>query len=376
MMNLSKKIGIVFCFLFAVTLFVGCGGVSGKTFDRYGYFGTLTVFAVYADFSDEEESKKTEDAIAECEAALEEIDKAIGSAQTSDISRFNAAACGETLEISRITYELLGIAKDMYGLTNGAYNPAVGNLVDLWGFSPRFESGDYAPTEPYDRETPSQPEEKYIEAFLSPALLDFGKVKLSENEDGCFVTKPNGCVEIEGEIYTVNLNLGGIGKGYAADKCAEILSKRGVKKSYVGVGQSSLSLLEGNEYWRVTLNHPRGRGKYLTVSAANVAASTSGDYERFFIENGKRYCHIIDPKTGRPTSGTAAVSMFGMTAAEGDALTTALMCMSTEEAAKFIREKTSGVKVFMLDEETLTLRTNADKSDYELGDGTITVLNI
>lgn len=375
-MNLIKKIGIVLCLLLASAPLFGCGSVSGKRFDRYGYFGTLTVFAVYADFSSEAETERVGKAIAECEAALAEIDGAVGSGAESDVSRFNAANRGETLGISRTTYELLGIAAEMYELTDGAYNPAVGNLVDLWGFSPRFD-GDYTPTEPYDRDVQSVPDEEYIEAFRTSELLDFGAVKLSEADGKYFITKPDACVSIGGKEYTVNLNLGGIGKGYAADKCAEILSKHGVTESYVGVGQSSLRLLNGNNGdWKVALNHPRGSGKYLTVLASNVAASTSGDYERFFIENGARYCHVIDPSTGRPTTGAAAVSLFGGTAAEGDALTTALMCMSEEKTEKFVNEKLSDKKVFIYNSETKELLTNADANDYALGDDGIKVRDI
>lgn len=370
-------------FTAAVFLLAGCGP-EGRRFDMYGYFGTYSsvVIGNYGDVAD-----AADEAAEEIEAALADIENAVSaSTETSDVYRFNAAAPGERLEISGTAYEVLEAAMKMYEETDGAYNPAVGNLVDLWGFSPRFESADYEPTEPYDRPTQSVPDEEYIEAFSDPALLDFGAVVLEETGGKYYVTKPDASVTVGGKTYTMRIDLGGIGKGYAADRCYDLLKARGLTESYVAIGTSSLRLGRSAEtpdgapeegMWRVTITHPRGAGQYLSVYAKDTAASTSGDYERYFIEDGVRYCHIIDPFTGYPTAtGYVTGSLFGRTAAEGDALTTALAVMERSEAEAFAAGL-EGCKYALLyyNENTggYELVTNMSESEYVLYDESITV---
>lgn len=378
-----KKIGIsafaiiLACAAFALT---GCSSVA-RRFDMMGYFGTYSYVVVgnYNAVSD-----AADKAAEETEKLLSDVEKAIGSVEGSDVVRFNAADAGERMEVSRITYEVLSIAEEMYEKTEGHYNPAVGNLVDLWGFTPRFNETDYEPTEPYDRETASVPDEEYITAFSDEDILDFGAVELSEIGGKYYVTKPSATVTAGGKTYTMNIDLGGIGKGYAADRCVEILAGYGLYKSYVSIGTSSICLAESAEsakgapeknMYEVALRHPRGSGEYLSVYAKNAAGSTSGDYERFFIQDGVRYSHLIDPFDGRPTdSGFVTGTVFGKSAAEGDALTTALAV--TDKNAALTAASRSGYKYAMLYAENggYTLYTNMAVNEYVLHDDGIEVV--
>lgn len=316
-MRRFRKITAVFAvLLIPMLLFVTGCSPSGKKVDIYGYFNTVSFVAAYAD------ENALLAAAEEVQTVFEEIENAVSlSLDTSDVSRFNKdEAVGETLEISRITYDLLTRALELYVCTNGAYNPAVGRLVDLWGLSPRFNEENYAPTLPYDRETDSVPDEKYITAFLG--LTNFGDITLTQDSGKYFVTKPETSVTVDEATYTMTIDLGGIAKGLAADKAAEILKRHEITQSYVSVGTSSLSLLDSKkDNWTVSLRHPRQDGNYAAVYASNTSASTSGDYERYFTVDGKRYSHIISPESGAPIdNGMVTVSLFGRTAEVGHVL--------------------------------------------------------
>lgn len=380
--SLGKRIIAAFgaaALLAAVVCFSACSRVTNKAYDMYGIFGTQSAVVAYADYGDSAQAANFDEAVTEIEAAFNEIDRAIGlNYADSDVSRFNRANAGERLEISKITYDLLVLAKDLYVYTDGAYDPSVGLLVDLWGFSPRFNDDDYSPTKPYDRAAADTlPEDKYIEAFRS--LVGFDDVGLESTDGKYYVTKPSRTVTVDGTEYSMNIDLGGIGKGLAADKARELLIARGITEAYASVGTSSLALLANHKsadgapednMWSVSLAHPRGGSPYLSVYAKNTAASTSGDYEHVYVIDGVEYCHIIDPSTGRPiTNGVATVSLFGRTAAEGDALTTALCVMGLDKALGFINGKLTDCRAAMvcrLSDGDYGFLTNMDKAYYKL----------
>ena len=369
---------LLVAFIFSAS---GCASVTAQAYEMYGIFGTQSAVVVYADYGDRSQSANVAKATAEIEAVFTEIDAAVGlNYEDSDVSRFNRADAGATLEITKITYELLTRAKELYEYTDGAYDPAVGLLVDLWGFTPRFNEIGYTPARPYDRaDAGTLPDYRYIEAFR--LLTGFGDVELMTGDGKYYVTKPNRTVKLEhdDEVYTMNIDLGGIGKGFAADKAREILAAHGLTEAYANVGTSSLALLsnakdaEGapaKNMWSVSLAHPRGGAPYLNVYAKNTAAGTSGDYEHVYTVDGVAYCHIIDPQTGRPiANGTATVSLFGRTAADGDALATALCVMGRDKAIGFINEKLRDCRVAMVcrtDGANYGFITNMKSAYYKL----------
>lgn len=369
MKGLRKITAALALLLIPVLVFVTGCSPSGKKVEMTDYFNTVSYIAAYA----EEDALLA--AAEEVQAVFEQIESAVSiSSKTSDIARFNETAGGETLEISRITYDLLETALDLYEYTEGAYNPAVGRLVDLWGLSPRFNSNDYAPTLPYDREPNTIPDGKYIDAFLG--LTNFGDIKLTQNNGKYYATKPDSSVSVDDTVYYMTIDLGGIAKGYAADEAADILKQHGITQSYVSVGTSSLRLLESKKNnWTVTLRSPRQDGNYAEVYVNNTAASTSGDYERYFTVDSKRYCHIISPVSGAPIDNEmVTVSLFGRTAAEGDALTTALSVMGRDDAIKFINANLTDCRVcfvwYNVETDKYEFITNME-SGYELRDENI-----
>lgn len=302
----------------------------------------------------------------------------------SDIWRYNNAAAGETLSIERTTYEMLSIAKRMYELTDGRFNPALQRLVDLWGFSPRFTDGVYAQarySQHYDRVYDYShgsyplPDEKFIAAFADKNFIDFSAVEMFERDDGYFVTKPDVSVTVDGVGYTQWIELGGIAKGYACDKIVELIANEGIGGYYVDVGGSSAAC--GTDYngsaHRVAVNDPFDTVSTVAyLSADDCALSTSGVYRRFYTVDGQRFSHVIDGASGKPVGGT----LYGVTllsddfsAAEADCLTTALLVGGADFLVEFVNANPD-VRIFAQARTTDGIRqllTNINKSNLQKG---------
>jgi len=188
-------------------------------------------------------------------------------------------------------------------LTEGAFDPALGSLTKAWGF--------YS-------DTPSVPAQKIIDK----ALLKSGwkSVRLIDK----------GIIEKESLL----LDFGAIAKGYAADKAIEILKSHGIKDAFVNLGGQIK--VTGNS-WTVGIKHPRVFNLLLAkLKIKNYSVSTSGDYEKFFFEQGERYCHIIDPKTGYPASKCKSVTVINKDGMLADALSTACFVLGPLDAMSLI----------------------------------------
>jgi thiamine biosynthesis lipoprotein len=216
--------------------------------------------------------------------------------------QFNNASIGQTLSLTENGAQLLKIAKDCYAFTDGDFNPAVYPLVKLWQFSPNYPVKNFTPP-------------KRSEIDIALENTDFINAELNETER---------TLNKKGEI---EIDLGGIVKGFAADMAAKILSERGHEKGYINVGGSSLFLLKTDT---LSIRHPRANAdipSIITVkteNTPNVNVSTSGDYQRYYLHDRITYSHVISPKDGYPTrTGTCSVTVIGADGAFSDAITTA-----------------------------------------------------
>lgn len=242
------------------------------------------------------------------------------------------------------------MALDLHAETEGMYNPGVGLLVDLWGFSPRFLEDNTKTVLPYDRPWLEghpllMPGEEYIAAFTQLAAA-FPNVICTETDTGFFVTKPDEAYVIVGdETYTLMLDFGGIGKGYACDQAISILEAYGYEYGYISAGSSSMRFLskptqDGN--WSVGIRDPfttDAPDHICALLLQNTSMSTSGTYINRYTLNGSTYHHIIDPETGYPSKGKlVSATIIGESAARCDALTTALIAMDAERAQRFAAE--------------------------------------
>lgn len=337
----------------ACLAFSGCnadGGENDKTTTKravYTYFGTAGSLVISADFSDSSVKKNLNTLNNNVVSFLSALESSISSsAEGSCIYYFNRAAAGESVKIDKTAYEVLSLAKSVYTLTGGYYNPAVFYSVDLYGFAPGSDLNDY----PRVSDGSMLPKEEYVSAFRELSA-HFADVDVFEENGEYIAVKPaDACVTVGGLTYNLKVDLGGIGKGYAADRISELMEEAGFEYGYFDFGSSSMAVRKSyfgeDNRWSLGLLNPRGSGSYAYIKAASVNLSTSGDYEKFFIEDGVRYCHIIDPTTGSPVqTGIASCTVIGGTAAEDDALTTALTAMGKDRAIKFINDNLSDRKV-------------------------------
>ena len=347
---MKKPLIIIVILCFIVAMVCGCGknGEVSRGFDTFEYFGTEISVRLYC--ANTAQAKNNADAALEkMRKILADVDKALSlSKPDSDLSRFNDAKAGESVVVSKYTADCFKIAQKVYRATDGAYNPTVYPLVDLWGFSARRQN---------DLATATPPDAKLVQD-LKP-LLCFDEISLQQAT--LTLTKPATEVTAEGKTYTAQMDFGGVGKGYACDLLKRTAAEYGIKGGYVNVGSSSITFLNGinGKNVDVDVESPRrekyGDGLATVKNAQNSSVSVSGDYQRYFDYDGKRYCHIIDANTGAPTmSGLCNAFVIADSAAVCDAVTTALMVMGKTKAALFCGGKEFerlGCKTFLVTED-------------------------
>jgi len=147
----------------------------------------------------------------------------------------------------------------------------------------------------------------------------------------------------------MQIDLGGIAKGYAVDKCIAILQKAGIKHAIVTAGGDSRLLGDHRgRPWMMGIKNPRGDSSVVSIPLENVAISTSGDYERYFIENGVRYDHIIDPKKGKSPTEVVSATIIADNATETDALSTTIFILGVKKGLELANSLT-GVSAILID---------------------------
>lgn len=292
------------------------------------------------------------------------------SSEESTLSVFNGSGERQPINLSKNAIEVFTAAKDSYEFTDGKFNPAIYPVIKLWKFSSGFPSPDFAP-----------PTDSEISAILNSGVTDFDKVVVDKENQTAAKTDGN-----------LSVDFGGIVKGYAAELVGEFLLSKGYDKGYLSIGSSSLYILESEN---LTVRHPRqteelsGIIKIDLKGQKNLSVSTSGDYERYYIHNGKTYSHLIDPKTGYPAeTGVISATVVGTCGAFSDAVTTALCTCSHQSSktdselillVKKILDKYQDAAVFVVtlsgdDKEILTNKTEGE--DFTLLDKDYSVVKI
>lgn len=317
--------------LIAVCAFAGCN----KERERFNWFRYMNCDAYVFLTNGESRSREREyrDMCEKIDNLLRDIENSLSAEKESCISRFNSAAAGERVEIDKTAYEVLSLAKSAHAFTDGYYNPAVYYSVRAYGFT----TGEYPENES------ELPEEEEVQAYRA-LYSSFSDIVLSCENGAYYAVKPQKTVSLDGEELTLKIDLGGIGKGYCADRVSEIMDEYNFGFGYFSFGDSSIvfkSYAEG-EPFELAVRNPRDNGAYkiLNCPVKNEAVSSSADSEQFYTLGGKRYCHIINPATGKPVeTGIMSATVIGGTAAENDALSTAIMAMGREKAVGFINAK-------------------------------------
>ncbi|MFQ5862085.1 MAG: FAD:protein FMN transferase [Candidatus Brocadiales bacterium] len=279
---------------------------------------TRLVMGTYAEISVYGSNK--ESAAQAVNEAFEEMDRLDGLMSnykpTSELSRINREApqtptsCDP--ELLRVIEESLGYST----LTKGAFDITVEPLVSKWGF--------------YDGKV-RVPDAKEVESIL-PAV-SYENINIQGYGDSKLISFRHPGTRID---------LGGIGKGYAVDRAVEVLKRWGITSALVNLGGNIYALGHppGARAWKVGVQHPRQKNVLLGyLHLENIGIATSGDYERFFTVDGKRYSHIIDPRTGMPAQGVVSVTVVASSATEADALSTGAFILGLEQGVELLENR-------------------------------------
>jgi thiamine biosynthesis lipoprotein len=268
----------------------------------------------------------------------------------TNLSAINAKAGITPQQGSQETIEVLTKAMEIARATDGAFNPAIGPLVKLWGIGTEFA---HVPTA------------KEIEEARS--LSAWRDVEINAQENRVYLPKPG-----------MRLDLGGIAKGYAADEIVSILKSRGITRAIIDLGGNVLAYGEKAKGtpWTVGIRNPEtNRGDpVLVMKIANQSVVTSGIYERFFEDQGKHYHHILDTETGMPAeTGLLSVTIISDSSITADALSTSAFVLGLQRGMAFVNT-VSGTEAVFITRDNRIYATKGIVSQLELRDTTYTLM--
>lgn len=267
--------------LLLLCLATGCAREE-KTYRTQGnVFGTVVEVSIYGE-SEERANMLGEQVLNE----FDRLHHKFHAWQPGMLTALNdSIARGEPFQADAEMIGLLKSATDLAERSDNLFNPAIGHLIRLWG----FQSNNITPHGP-----PPEEVKHWVDA--NPRLSDL-------RYDGTIISSRNKAVMID---------LGGYAKGYALDRAALILRDAHVKAALINIGGNILAIGQpGARPWRVGIRDPRGEGAIVSLDLHdNEAIGTSGDYERYFMKDGKRRPHIIDPRTGEPIDLIASVTII------------------------------------------------------------------
>jgi thiamine biosynthesis lipoprotein len=252
----------------------------------------------------------------------------------SEITRVNLAAGKSPVKVSPEMIEVVEHAAEISKLSGGAFDVTIGPLVVLWQM--RLKEGKTPTDEEIARVRP---------------LVNYRDIVVDKKASTIFLKKPG-----------MIMDFGGM-KGYTADRVASLFKKRGINNAIIAVAGDIwvLGHREDGKPWRIGVQHPRDHDKTLAVlELSDKYISTSGDYERFVIKENKRYHHIIDPRTGKPSTGTISATLIGDEGATIDPLTKVPFILGPEFGMKIV--KNLGAEAIIVDDHGKVFVTDGIKN--------------
>ena len=247
----------------------------------------------------------------EIQSALNEIDHLMSTyLPSSELSRFNAYDRSDWFAVSPLTMRVIREALEVSQQSKGAFDLTVGKLVNIWGFGK--DSGEKVP-----------PSEQEIQEILK--TIGYQRIEIDTNQN-----------KIKKNDPSIVLDLSAVAKGFAVDEVANLLEGHQVANYLVEVGgEIRVNGTKQNEIpWVLAIEKPitTKRAIYKTLSIGQNGMATSGDYRNFFVKDGKRYSHVIDPETGYPIQHeTGLVSVIQKSCATADAWATALLVLGKDK---------------------------------------------
>ncbi len=305
-MRLLKYFSII-ALIFVIAFYIRQGQPHYQKFEGH-IFGTVYHIKIRAAKNNPGLHERIKDELALINAQMSVFD------EKSEISEINRTEAGRSIALSDNMQELLRRTQKIYRQSDGAFDPTVGLLVDLWGFGPARQK--------------REPSAEEIDRTLRH--VGFGKLRFDKEYKT--VRKTDG---------RISLNLSAVAKGFGVDKVASLLEKEGYRDYIVEIGGevrvAGFRDAAGTP-WTLGIREPRENGaNALVVDITDCAVATSGDYQNYKTDaNGRRYSHTISPQTGYPVRNTlASVTVFADSCAEADAYATAMMSMGFERAENF-----------------------------------------
>jgi thiamine biosynthesis lipoprotein len=283
--------------------------------------------------------ENAEAAVERAQERIEELDKMLSTGdEDSEVSTLNRD--GEGI-LSEDAFYLMSRAMEICEMTDGAFDPAIYPLMEKWGFT----TGDY--------QVPDEKEIKDLLEYISPddILLDKDTRSVSFEKEG------------------MEIDFGGIAKGYASAEVMQIFEEYNVSCGIVSLGgnvQVYRCKSDGSP-WRIALQDPDSEDEYLGVlEIEDKAVITSGGYERYFEQDGQTYHHIIDPATGYPAeNGLKSVTIISDDGVLADGLSTALYVMGAERAKEFWSAHSDAFDVILLADNGEMYVSEGVKDDFE-----------
>lgn len=262
-----------------------CSGCQPASTHSEAYvFGTLVEIQI--DGAAAAQAQAASDAVLQ---RYQQLHQQLHAWQAGELSQLNAALSSQPAgTVSTVSPRLAGLLRHAQQLSlqsGGLFNPAIGQLVTLWG----FHRDQFSPVQIVPRQL----------QHLVAQQASMADIQIS----GQHVRSRNPAVEID---------LGGYAKGYALDEGIQILKAHGIRHALINVGGNVMALgTHHGRPWRVGIQHPRQPGAMAAIDLDDGwAIGTSGDYQRYYIDKGVRYCHILDPRTGKPASQVQSATVL------------------------------------------------------------------
>ncbi|TNF37841.1 MAG: FAD:protein FMN transferase [Gammaproteobacteria bacterium] len=286
----------LFIILLTLALSSGCEHKAKEFHHSTLKFGTIIDITLY-----DVDEKLAETAFATLDQDFEYMHSAWSPWEPGSLSRLNVLIpTGGKFSVGPAVLPLIEQSMALSEKTDRLFNPAIGNLINLWQMH-KHEDPDIQPPAP-DKIA------ELVEQNPHMSDLKFDGIKM-------YSTNP-----------AVQLSFGAFAKGYAIDLSMDYLKKLGVKHAIINTGGDLKAIgRHGDRPWRIGIRHPRQEGVIASIETdGEEAVFTSGDYERFYIYEDKRYHHILDPRTGYPAQGTQSVTVIHHDSGLADAAATAL----------------------------------------------------
>jgi FAD:protein FMN transferase len=249
----------------------------------------------------------------------------------SDVVRVNQSAGVRPVQVSAEVRDVLKTARQISEWTNGKFDVTFGALSGLWKFD-------------HDQDN-LVPDMREVRRRLP--LIDYRAIQVDDAASTVFLARKG-----------MSIHLGGIGKGYAVDRGADILRERAVRNFMIqSGGDIYVAGLKDGHPWRLGIQDPRGPANHIfaELDLTDGTFSTSGDYERSFIKDGRRYHHILDPATGEPAHGARSVTIVTNRAVIADGLSTGVFILGPDAGLKLIEKLPDVEGVIVSDKNEVTI---------------------